>query len=71
MVIIKTYIKNEQIIQKMYDDNDLSSKDNNNRFLALSESVTENDTIEILKSEDKFDFSDDFKEDKRGNFVFT
>ena len=31
--------KNEQIIQKMYDDNHLSSNDDNNRFLALSESV--------------------------------
>ena len=50
--------KNEQIIEKIYNEN--NNINNDNKLLTLSNSNKENETIEILKNDEKFDFTDDF-----------
>ena len=57
--------KNEQIIEKIYNEknnNNINNDNinNDNKLLTLSNSNKENETIEILKNDDKFDFTDDF-----------
>ena len=52
--------KNEQIIEKIYNEKNNNNINNDNKLLTLSNSNKENETIEILKNDDKFDFTDDF-----------
>ena len=52
--------KNEQIIEKIYNEKNNNNINNDNKLLTLSNSNKENETIEILKNDEKFDFTDDF-----------
>lgn len=52
--------KNEQIIEKIYNEKNNNNINNDNKLLTLSNSNKESETIEILKNDDKFDFTDDF-----------
>jgi len=59
--------KNEQIIQKIYHENNLNKTENDNRFLTLSEPSLknqENEDVEIIKSDENFDFNDNYEDQK-------
>ena len=59
--------KNEQIIQKIYHENKVNKTENDNRFLTLSESSLknqENEAVEIIKSDENFDFNDNYEDQK-------
>mgnify|MGYP001299621383 CR=1 FL=1 len=59
--------KNEQIIQKIYHENNLNKTENDNRFLTLSEPSLknqENEDIEIIKSDENFDFNNNYEDQK-------
>ena len=59
--------KNEQIIQKIYHENKINKTENDNRFLTLSESSLknqENEAVEIIKSDENFDFNDNYEDQK-------
>ena len=59
--------KNEQIIQKIYHENNLNKTENDNRFLTLSEPSLknqENEAVEIIKSDENFDFNDNYQDQK-------
>ena len=59
--------KNEQIIQKIYHENKVNKTENDNRFLTLSEPSLknqENEAVEIIKSDENFDFNDNYEDQK-------
>jgi len=59
--------KNEQIIQKIYHENKVNKTENDNRFLTLSEPSLknqENEAVEIIKSDENFEFNDNYEDQK-------
>ena len=59
--------KNEQIIQKIYHENKVNKTENDNRFLALTEPSLknqENEAVEIIKSDENFDFNNNYDDQK-------
>ena len=56
--------KNEQLIQKIYKDPSSNVAENNSQVLALSETSSQNETIEIVNSNENYDFIEDFEEEE-------
>jgi transcriptional regulator with PAS, ATPase and Fis domain len=56
--------KNEQLIQKIYKDPSSNVAENNSQVLALSETSSQNETIEIVNSNENYDFIDDIEEEE-------
>ena len=56
--------KNEQLIQKIYKDPSSNVAENNSQVLALSETSSQNETIEIVNSNENYDFIEDIEEDE-------
>ena len=56
--------KNEQLIQKIYKDPSSNVAENNSQVLALSETSSQNETIEILNSNENYDFIEDIEEEE-------
>ena len=56
--------KNEQLIQKIYKDPSSSVTENNSQVLALSETSSQNETIEIVNSNENYDFVEDIEEEE-------
>ena len=55
--------KNEQIIKKINREKNSNNHINENRLLTLSDANKKNETFEILKNEEEFDFNDDYEEE--------
>ena len=56
--------KNEQLIQKIYKDPSSNVAENNSQVLALSETSSQNETIEIVNSNKNYDFIEDIEEEE-------
>ena len=56
--------KNEQLIQKIYKDPSSNVAENNSQVLALSETSSQNETIEIVNSNENYDFIEDIEEEE-------
>jgi transcriptional regulator with PAS, ATPase and Fis domain len=56
--------KNEQLIQKIYKDPSSNMAENNSQVLALSETSSQNETIEIVNSNENYDFIEDIEEEE-------
>ena len=56
--------KNEQLIQKIYKDPSSNVAENNSQVLALSETSSQNETIEIVNSNENYDFIEDIDEEE-------
>ena len=56
--------KNEQLIQKIYKDPNSNVTENNSQVLALSETSSQNETIEIVNSNENYDFIEDIEEEE-------
>ena len=56
--------KNEQLIQKIYKDPSSKVAENNSQVLALSETSSQNETIEIVNSNENYDFIEDIEEEE-------
>lgn len=56
--------KNEQLIQKIYKDPSSNVAENNSQVLALSEKRSQNETIEIVNSNENYDFIEDIEEEE-------
>jgi transcriptional regulator with PAS, ATPase and Fis domain len=56
--------KNEQLIQKIYKDPNSNVAENNSQVLALSETSSQNETIEIVNSNENYDFIEDIEEEE-------
>ena len=56
--------KNEQLIQKIYKDPSSKVAENNSQVLALSETSSQNETIEIVNSNKNYDFIEDIEEEE-------
>ena len=54
--------KNEHLIEKIYNDRDSNESKNDNEILALSESNTQTEIVEIIKHEEKYDFIEDIED---------
>ena len=55
--------KNEQIIKKINREKNSNNHINENRLLTFSDANKKNETFEILKNEEEFDFNDDYEEE--------
>ena len=56
--------KNEHLIQKIYKDQTLSNSKHESQILSLSESNQKNETIEIVKPNENYDFIEDVDEEE-------
>lgn len=56
--------KNEHLIQKIYKDQNLSNSKHESQILSLSESKQKNETIEIVKPNENYDFIEDIDEEE-------
>ena len=56
--------KNEQLIQKIYKDPSSNLAEKNSQVLALSETSSQNETIEIVNSNENYDFIEDIEEEE-------
>ncbi|MBN97382.1 MAG: sigma-54-dependent Fis family transcriptional regulator [Flavobacteriaceae bacterium] len=56
--------KNEHLIQKIYKDQNLSNSKHESQILSLSESNQKNETIEIVKPNENYDFIEDIDEEE-------
>ena len=56
--------KNEHLIQKIYKDQNLSNSKHESQILSLSESNQKNETIEIVKPNENYDFIEDVDEEE-------
>ena len=56
--------KNEQLIQKIYKDPSSNVTENNSQVLALSETSSQNETIEIGNSNESYDFIEEIEEEE-------
>ena len=56
--------KNEHLIQKIYNDQSASSSIQEEQVLALSEHNTNESSIEIIDTKEKFDFIEDVQEEE-------
>ena len=56
--------KNEQLIKKIYKDPSSNVAENNSQVLALSETSSQNETIEIVNSNENYDFIEDIEEEE-------
>ncbi len=56
--------KNEQLIQKIYKDPSSNVAENNSQVLALSETSSQNETIEIVNPNENYDFIEDIEEEE-------
>ena len=56
--------KNEQLIQKIYKDPSSNVAENNSQVLALSETSSQNETIEIVNSNENYDFIEDIEQEE-------
>ena len=56
--------KNEQLIQKIYKDPSSNVAENNSQVLALSETSSQNETIEIVNSNENYDFIEEIEEEE-------
>ena len=56
--------KNEQLIQKIYKDPSSNVAENNSQVLALSETSSQNETIEVVNSNENYDFIEDVEEEE-------
>ena len=56
--------KNEQLIQKIYKDPSSNVTENNSQVLALSETSSQNETIEIVNSNENYDFIEDIEQEE-------
>ncbi len=56
--------KNEQLIQKIYKDPNSNVTENNSQVLALSETSSQNETIEIVNSNENYDFIEEIEEEE-------
>ena len=56
--------KNEQLIQKIYKDPSSNVAENNSQVLALSETSSQNETIEVVNSNENYDFIEDIEEEE-------
>ena len=56
--------KNERLIQKIYKDQNLSNSKHESQILSLSESNQKNETIEIVKPNENYDFIEDIDEEE-------
>ena len=56
--------KNEQLIQKIYKDPSSNVTENNSQVLALSETSSQNETIEIGNSNENYDFIEEIEEEE-------
>jgi transcriptional regulator with PAS, ATPase and Fis domain len=56
--------KNEQLIQKIYKDPSSNVAENNSQVLALSETSSQNETIEIGNSNENYDFIEEIEEEE-------
>lgn len=56
--------KNEHLIQKIYKDQNLSNSKYESQILSLSESNQKNETIEIVKPNENYDFIEDIDEEE-------
>ena len=56
--------KNEQLIQKIYKDPNSNVTENNSQVLALSETSSQNETIEIGNSNESYDFIEEIEEEE-------
>ena len=56
--------KNEQLIQKIYKDPSSNVAENSCQVLALSETSSQNETIEIVNSNENYDFIEDIEEEE-------
>ncbi|MEE3020220.1 MAG: sigma-54 dependent transcriptional regulator, partial [Bacteroidota bacterium] len=56
--------KNEHLIQKIYKDQNLSNSKHESQILSLSESNHKNETIEIVKPKENYDFIEDIDEEE-------
>ena len=56
--------KNEQLIQKIYKDPSSNVSENNSQVLALSETSSQNETIEVVNSNENYDFIEDIEEEE-------
>ena len=57
--------KNEHLIEKIYNDRDSNESKNDNEILALSQSNTQPEIVEIIKHEEKYDFIEDIEEQEQ------
>ena len=56
--------KNEHLIQKIYKDQTLTNSKHESQILSLSESNQKNETIEIVKPNENYDFIEDVDEEE-------
>lgn len=56
--------KNEHLIQKIYKDQNLSNSKHESQILSLSEKNLKNETIEIVKPNENYDFIEDIDEEE-------
>ena len=56
--------KNEHLIQKIYKDQNLSNSKHESQIFSLSESNQKNETIEIVKQNENYDFIEDIDEEE-------
>ena len=56
--------KNEHLIQKIYKDQNLGNSKHESQILSLSESNQKNETIEIVKPNENYDFIEDVDEEE-------
>ena len=56
--------KNEHLIQKIYKNQNLSNSKHESQILSLSESNQKNETIEIVKPNENYDFIEDIDEEE-------
>lgn len=56
--------KNEQLIQKIYKDPSSSVKESNSQVLDLPEKSSQNETIEIVNTNENYDFIEDIEEEE-------
>jgi transcriptional regulator with PAS, ATPase and Fis domain len=56
--------KNEQLIQKIYKDPSSNVAENSSQVLALSETSSQNETIEIVNSNENYDFIEDIEQEE-------
>ena len=56
--------KNEHLIQKIYKDQNLSNSKPESQILSLTESNQKNETIEIVKPNENYDFIEDIDEEE-------
>ncbi|MAB31286.1 MAG: sigma-54-dependent Fis family transcriptional regulator [Formosa sp.] len=56
--------KNEQLIQKIHKDPSSNVAENSSQVLALSETSSQNETIEIVNSNENYDFIEDIEQEE-------